>query len=139
MNSTSRTLVLLAVTTLVVGALHLFGLVTFRYERRIDNDPLRSPVRVVEVQGDRIRLADGRVVRGLGNMVQNEAKVREALRRPDNHMDLEGGPPPMVALFVKKPRSRCIVSGAVTIPLIPVEVPAYCSVQPKFSGRAASI
>jgi hypothetical protein len=101
-----------------------FGLVGLHYPRVLENDPLEAPVRVLSVQGDILRLEDGRVLR-VTNMWR-ESSLAEAVAESDNRVDLvqEEGVTGLV-LFGKQ---RLHIHGnssfhIINIRLIPHDVP----------------
>jgi hypothetical protein len=106
------------------------GLVQLHYPRRIDNNPLRAPIRVVKVdvlgsEKTDLHLADGRI---LHFDYSPRSDVLEAIQESNHQIDVEtmaSGNACMV--YVKRRQFICGTSWfgfcLVSIPLIPDDVP----------------
>jgi hypothetical protein len=119
--------------TFIVASLlgtQFFGLVQLHYPRRIDNNPLRAPIRIVNVDprgndNTDLYLADGRILRF---DYSPRSDILEAIQESDHEIDVEtmaSGDAGMV--YVKRRQFICGTPWfefcLIRIPLIPDDVP----------------
>lgn len=112
------------VALLLVGGVST-GLVGISYPLAVDDTTLKSPVEVIRIDGDKIELADGRVI-----ILYVGAPVDDGLRKRISHsrnrVEVEHRPgDPMVGVFVDERTSFCGTPWArlITIPIIPDRIP----------------
>jgi hypothetical protein len=100
-----------------------FGVVGLHYPRAFDNDPLRSPIRVLSVKNNIVELEDGRVLRINRSLVVEP--LVELLKASDNLIDLEVTAPNELIIFVKKRGKICGTSWTrlVNISIFPDDIP----------------
>jgi hypothetical protein len=120
-----RTIKYASFTLVLLVLLHLFNIVGFTYFRRVDNQPLQNPVRVVRNSNEELELADGRLITNFwdGDLLAN------AMRRTGSN-EVEIAPseirPDGVDVMTKDHQFICGIGGPmITIPLIPQPVPRY--------------
>ncbi|MES2923598.1 MAG: hypothetical protein V4819_18730 [Verrucomicrobiota bacterium] len=112
-----------AFIVLAVIATGIFtGFIGIRYPRVVENQPLRSPVRVVAVDGSRITLGDGVVV----ELDDSPMKGTWSSTMSDTHhwIDVESSGGDEVLIFGNRKGWICGTPWAqpIRIPLIPVDV-----------------
>ncbi len=113
---------------LVVAALalimnQLFGVVGVCYLRLVDNDPLPNAATVVAIEGDSIKLADGRAIK-----IDHEAdyELRNRIQESANRIGIETTGTGESTLFVREPRFICgLGMPTITLPVIPINSPRY--------------
>jgi hypothetical protein len=113
---------------LVVAALalilnQLFGVIGIRYLRLVDNDPLPNPATVLAIEGDSIKLADGRTIK-----IEREAdyELRNRIQKSANRIGIETLGTSDSTLFVREPRFICgLGMPMITLPVIPINSPRY--------------
>ena len=95
----------------------------FDYLAPIDNEPLKNPVGVTSVSGNRLRLEDGRVVE-ISEI--DERQLRADLQESGNRIELVAYDAGLVVIYVKKKHFICgLGAPLITIPLRRNEYPAY--------------
>jgi hypothetical protein len=97
------------------------GIVRIHYPRAVENDPLRAPVKVVQVDDDRLTLSDGRVFR-VDVFGESLAGLVAA---SNDRVDLEvNGDGRHAEVFAKHRGWICGTPwvGIINVPLIPVNV-----------------
>jgi hypothetical protein len=119
MQSPLRTFaIVLACVCLPTG----LGIVRFDYPRAVENDPLKSPVQVEHVDGNRLTLADGRVFQ----VEVFDESLADLVKASEDRVDLEViGDGRHADIFAKHRGWICGTPwvGIVNLPLIPVNVP----------------
>jgi hypothetical protein len=114
-----KTLARLAVVALAFCGAHIFGILSIFYRYPVDNDPLSSPIEVIELDDDRIVLADGRTIRMYLGAAPYWINDKEAGRRVDVEVESTN----RVTVFGKKRIFYCGVGDPfVVIPVIPITV-----------------
>ena len=98
-----------------------FGITIF-YRKPVPNEPLNHPVDVKEISGDKLILADGRVI----FMGYLDTGTEQTLRDSRFQVDVEPEQSDFVAVYV---RQRTFICGThaprIVLPLVPRHYPAY--------------
>ena len=100
-----RSIRLVLRTSLTIGvcAIIVYVLFDFHYSRGVDNDPLKSPVRVISIDGNRLLLGDGRSV-----FVRSEiGRLSEVVEVSDYQIDIELDDKAIATVFVKSELAGC--------------------------------
>jgi hypothetical protein len=113
---------------LVVAALalilnQLFSVIGICYLRLVNNDPLPNAVTVVAIEGDSIKLADGRSIK-----IEREAdyELRNRIQKSANRIGIETIGIGDSTLYVREPRFICgLGMPMITLPVIPINSPRY--------------
>jgi hypothetical protein len=115
-------------------ATEFFGITTFRYPRAFENDPLIAPIGVAMLDGDEIRLTDGRVLRFID--APDLALIEQKLNAGDHRVDIEEYEAGRFIVYVKERGWICGTPWArlISIPLIPQDVPINHRVQLWFAS-----
>ncbi|WP_254512963.1 hypothetical protein [Anatilimnocola floriformis] len=106
-------------------ALQFLNIVGFTYIRRVDNQPLKNPIRVIRNSNDELELADGRVVVNYWD----GQRLAEVMKRTGlNDVEIESSDlgHDKVDVYVRDHQFICGIGGPIfIIPLIPLNAPRY--------------
>ena len=116
----------------------LFNIVGFFYYRRVENQPLQNPVRVVRNSNHELELADGRVI---ANYFDGDRLADVVKRTGSNEVEIlpsEIGED-FVEVMAKDHHFICGIGGPMfTIPVFPVRTPRYDRVRVGFGDVAGA-
>ena len=105
-----------------------FGIVGLHYPRPINNNPLQAPIHVIAINGNKLDLADGRVVE-LENPQLPTSEIQQLLQNSQMLVDVEATAPTFpheVMISVKQRHFICGTPWAriISVPLFPDDVDA---------------
>lgn len=117
------TVVVFALLVVATASVTQVGCIDFTYIRRIDNDPLSNPLRVVRADGSRLELEDGRTF----DVMLMEEDLAQLLSDSNNRVEVEPTQyTDHYCIYGRRERFICGMGAPpIRIPLIPLDVPRY--------------
>jgi hypothetical protein len=123
-------------TLVLLVLLQLFNIVGFFYYRRVENQPLQNPVRVVRNSNHELELADGRVIT---NYFAGDHLADVVKRTGSDEVEIVASEigEDFVEVMAKDHHFICGIGGPMfTIPLFPIRTPRYDRVRVGFGDVA---